>query len=132
MIATMIAVHILVANTWILMVEITVCLGAPLVDAFSSLLDEEPVSALYVVGQHTLLTVGDGEVEEQTLGTKHLLGSCILAEEEFITLGWVREFTVFLWTVVVRGGEFDEVLRGGEGQQEEEDTVYTLQHPGAN
>ena len=128
--APVVALDVLVADILLRVVEHTVGSLALRVSVRGGLLDVDPVPAVHIVRQHTLLVVGNLVVEEKTLGTELYVGNSLTTDVEEVALLEVSELPVGFRTFKVRT-EFSILLgRGQVGHCEtQEGEVCSGQHP---
>ena len=128
--AAVVALDVLVADILLRVVEHTVGSLALRVSVGRGLLDVDPVPAVHIVGQNTLLVVGNLVVEEKTLGTELYVGNSLATDVEEVALLEVSELPVGFRTFKVRT-EFSILL--GRGQvsrcETEKGEVCSQQHP---
>merc|ERR1719436_1962006 len=97
--AAVVALDVLVADILLRVVEHTVGSLALRVSVRGGLLDVDPVPAVHIVRQHTLLVVGNLVVEEKTLGTELYGGNTLATDVEEVALLEVSELSVGLRTL---------------------------------
>ena len=101
--SAVVALDIFVTDILVVMIEHSIGSLALWISVRGRFLDIDPVSAVYVVRQHTLLMVGNLVIKQQTLGTELDGGNIVTANVEQITLLKVSKLAILLWADEVRG-----------------------------
>jgi len=107
--APVVALDVFVADILLRVVEHAVGSLALRVSVRGRLLDVDPVPAVHVVREHTLLVVGNLVVEEKTLGTELYVCHSLATDVEEVALLEVSELSVGFRTLKLRA-EFSILL----------------------
>ena len=128
--APVVALDVFVADVLLGVVEHAVGSLALRVSVRGRLLDVDPVPAVHVVREHTLLVVGNLVVEEKTLRTELYVCHSLATDVEEVALLEVSELPVWLRTFKIRT-EFSILLCRGQVShcETEKGEVCSQQHP---
>jgi len=116
---SVVALDVLVAYSWVVVVKDSICLGAFWVRVGTGFLDELAISTVDVVRKDTLLMVHPCDVKEQALGAVFYCGNTFSADVKEIALLGIRELSIVFGADEVLCNV--PVLLAGDSDGQEED-----------